>query len=107
MSQKKWNYSNNNNPQINNNNDIAQIYEPNKMNDSTFNYKTPKTFICEGEEKTNNFEMNKDKNNYIICILLKDDSSQGSCLLEITLDGISQSLRTSSIQDLGVSSTNT
>ena len=34
---KSANYSKDNNPQINNNNDIAQINEPNKMNERAFN----------------------------------------------------------------------
>ena len=103
------NYSNDNNPQVNNNNDITQIDEPNKMNERAFNYleidNSLTKFIYEGEEKTNNFEVNKDKYNYIICVLLKDDSTQSSILLEKTLDGIYQNL--GSTQELGISSTNT
>ena len=105
------NYSDDNTPQVNNNNDITQIDDSNKMNERAFNYleidNSSTKFIYEGDEKTNNFEMNKDKYNYIICILLKDDSNQSSILLEKTLDGIYQNLSTSSMQDFGISSSNT
>ena len=107
---KSADYSNDVTPQVNNNNDMTQVDEPNKMNERAFNYleidnNNPEKFIYEGDEKTNNFQNNKDKYNYIICVLLKDDSSQSSILLEKTLDGIYQNLR--STQDLGISSANT
>lgn len=105
------NYSNDNNPQVNNNNDITHIDEPNKMNERAFNYletdSSAEKFIYEVGEKTNNLEKNIDKYNYIICIILKDDSTQGSILLEKTIDGIYQNLSSSSMQDLGISSSNT
>ena len=102
------NYSNDITPK-GNNNDITQIEEPKKLGERDFNYleidNSPEKFVFEGDEKTNQFEINKGKYDYIIGILLKDDSNDNNYLLERTLDGIYQNFN--SLQELGISSSNT
>ena len=102
------NYSNDITPK-GNNNDITQIEEPKKLGERDFNYleidNSPEKFVFEGDEKTNQFEIHKGKYDYIIGILLKDDSNDNNYLLEKTLDGIYQNFN--SLQELGISSSNT
>lgn len=102
------NYSNDITPK-GSNNDITQIEEKDSRLNRDFNYleidNSPEKFIFEGEDKTNQFEKHKGKYDYIIGILLKDDSREGSLLLEKTLDGIYQNFTT--LQTLGISSSNT
>ena len=105
---KSVNYSNDSKIK-GNNNDITQIEEPNKFPERAFNYleidNSAEKFNFEGEEKTDLFKTDKGKYDYIICVLLKNDLSQSSKLLDKTLDGIYQNLN--NLQDLGISSSNT
>ena len=105
---KSMNFSNDKNFKENNN-EITQIEDSNNYNDRAFNYleidNSPEKFDYEKEEKTLLFENDNEKYDYIICILLKDDSYQSSKLLGKTLEEIYQNLRNT--QDLGISSSNT
>lgn len=93
----------------NNNNDITQIPDSNKYNERAFNYieidNPPEKFDFESEEKTLIFNNDKEKYDYTICILLKDDSFESSKLLRKTLEEIYLNLRNT--HDIGISSFNT
>jgi len=94
----------------NNYNDETQG-EDNKENiiNSTLPFKyleketSPEQFIFEGEEKTltNTFSEDQGKYDYIICILMKDDSQKSSEMLDNTLKSIYSNR--DSIDDLGIS----
>ena len=92
-----------------NNNDATQVEEDNIHSSNigrAFNYleinNFSEKFVFE-EEKTNNiFQDSVGKYDYIICILLKDDTYQSSELLGKTLDAIYQNFNT--LDDLGISS---
>ena len=103
---KKSLNNSNDNPQKENNKDETKIEEQNF--ERLFNYleidNSPKKFIYEGDEKINEFESHKGNFNYLIAVLLKDDSKNGSKLLEKTLDGIYSNLK--ELQDLGICSEN-
>ena len=109
MKDQNLDFSNNVSQNGKNNNDITKIEEQNKGDERPFNYieidNSKEKFDFEGEEKTLIFENDKGKYDYIICILLKDDSTQSSKLLEKTLEEIYMNLRNT--QDLGISSSNT
>ena len=107
------NYSNEMTPQGYNNNDETQVEDRHQninMN-RAFNYleidnsSSSEKFIFEGSEKTNIFESIKSSYDYIICILLEDDSYQSSDLLDRTLKGIYENF--SQLQDIGIGSSNT
>ena len=89
-------------------NDETQVEENNeniRNNDIPFKYlekdNAPEKIILEGEEKTNIFESEQGKYDYIICILLKDDLNKSSDMLENTLNGIYSNR--DSLYDLGIS----
>ena len=81
-----------NDNQKNNYNDDTQV-EENRENiiNNTLSFKylekdnAPEKIYFDGEEKTNIFEPYKGKYDYIICILLKDDSQNSSEMLDNTL----------------------
>ena len=106
---KSANYTNDDSKEKENNNEITQVEESNKLSERVFNYlerdNSPEKFNFEGEEKTNSFEINKGKYDYMICVLLKDDSNISNKLLDKTLEGIYQNLN--NLQDLGISPANT
>ena len=85
-------------------NDETQV-EENKENiiNNTLPFKylekdnAPEKIILDGEEKTNIFEAEKGKYDYIICILLKDDLNKSSEMLENTLKSIYALLRNKKI----------
>ena len=89
-------------------NDETQV-EENKENISNntlpFKYlekdNAPEKIILDGEEKTNIFEAEKGKYDYIICILLKDDLNKSSEMLNITLRSIYANR--DSLNDFGIS----
>ena len=89
-------------------NDETQV-EENKENISNntlpFKYlekdNAPEEIILDGEEKTNIFEAEKGKYDYIICILLKDDLNKSSEMLNITLRSIYANR--DSLNDFGIS----
>ena len=89
-------------------NDETQV-EENKENISNntlpFKYlekdNAPEKIILDGEEKTNIFEAEKGKYDYIICILLKDDLNKSSEMLNITLRSIYSNR--DSLNDFGIS----
>ena len=89
-------------------NDETQV-EENKENiiNNTLPFKylekdnAPEKVIFDGEEKTNIFEAERGKYDYIICILLKDDLNKSSELLNNTLKSIYNNR--DSLDDLGIS----
>ena len=89
-------------------NDETQV-EENKENISNntlpFKYlekdNAPEKIILDGEEKTNIFEAEKGKYDYVICILLKDDLNKSSEMLNITLRSIYANR--DSLNDFGIS----
>ena len=92
-----------------NNNDATQVEEDNIHSSNigrAFNYleinNFSEKFVFEEEKKSNIFQDSVGKYDYIICILLKDDTYQSSELLGKTLDAIYQNFNT--LDDLGISS---
>ena len=92
-----------------NNNDATQVEEENIHSskiDRAFNYleinNFSEKFVIEEDKKCNIFQDSAGKYDYIICILLKDDTYHSSELLGKTLDGIYQNFNT--LDDLGISS---
>ena len=96
----------------NNYNDETQV-EENKENiiNGTLPFKylekdnAPERIVFEGEEKTNIFEEDKGKYDQVICILLKDDLSKSSEMLENTLKSIYANRDT--FDSLGISTSTT
>ena len=92
-----------------NNNDATQVEEDNIHSSNigrAFNYleinNFSEKFVFEEEKTSNIFQDSVGKYDYIICILLKDDTYQSSELLGKTLDAIYQNFNT--LDDLGISS---
>ena len=109
MDEPKGSVNNSNGDTPNKNyNDETQV-EENKENISNntlpFKYlekdNAPEKIILDGEEKTNIFEAEKGKYDYIICILLKDDLNKSSEMLNITLRSIYANR--DSLNDFGIS----
>ena len=92
-----------------NNDDITQVEDKNSNleNNRLFNYlETNDTgkFVMD-DKSTNILESHTGKFNYVICLLLKDDTIKSDGLLEKTLDSIYHNFNT--LNDLGISSVNT
>ena len=92
-----------------NNDDITQVEDKNSNleNNRLFNYlETNDTgkFVMD-DKSTNILESHTGKFNYVICLLLKDDTIKSDGLLEKTLDSIYQNFNT--LNELGISSVNT
>ena len=107
MNDPKKSFNNSSENPKNDSNDETQIRE----NDFERSFKyleidnSPEKFIYEGDEKMNVFENYQGKVDYLISVLLKDDTSFGSKLLEKILEGIYNNLN--NLADLGISSENT
>ena len=92
-----------------NNDDITQVEDKNSNLGSNrlFNYleiNDTGKFVMD-DKNTNILENNTGKFNYVICLLLKDDTIKSDGLLEKTLDSIYQNFNT--LNELGISSVNT
>ncbi len=92
-----------------NNDDITQVEDKNSNLGSNrlFNYleiNDTGKFVMD-DKRTNILENHMGKFNYVICLLLKDDTIKSDGLLEKTLDSIYQNFNT--LNELGISSVNT
>ena len=98
-----------------NNNDETQIeegknYYQQDNSNRTFNFlelngNDSEKFIYEGNEEEKTIIFNKGEFDYIICILVKDDSYESSRLLEKTINEIYKNL--DSLESIGIDSKNT
>ena len=91
------------------NDDNTQVQDKNSnLDNRLFNYleikNSPEKFEID-DEKPNIFENSVGKFNYVICVLLKDDTQRGHEMLEKTLDSIYQNFNT--LNEIGISSSNT
>ena len=92
------------------NEENTQVQEKNSNleMDRLFNYleikNSTEKFVID-DENPNIFENSIGKFNYVICVLLKDDTQRGNEMLEKTLDSIYQNLNT--LNEIGISSSNT
>jgi hypothetical protein len=92
------------------NEENTQVQEKNSNleMDRLFNYleikNSTEKFVID-DENPNIFENSIGKFNYVICVLLKDDTQRGNEMLEKTLDSIYQNLN--ALNEIGISSSNT
>ena len=108
-------YSNEMTPKGNNYNDETQVEEGKNYYQkddfkSTFNFlelnsNDSEKFIYKGKEEENTIIFNKGEFDYIICILVKDDSYESSKLLEKTINEIYNNF--DSLGTIGIDSKNT
>ena len=108
-------YSNEMTPKGDNYNDETQIDNGKNINQQdnfsrSFNFlelncNDSEKFFYEGKEEEKTIIFNKGEFDYIICVLLKDDSHESSTQLESTINAIYENFN--SLQSIGIGSKNT